>query len=99
MAVEMIEKDYSKDISLDSIAAKIGFTSSYFSTLFKQEMGDTYINYLNKYRISRAKEMLHEKNSTVCNIAKQAGFSSSYSFIRTFKKYEGITPGEYKAML
>ena len=99
MAVEMIEKDYAKDISLETIAAKVGFTSSYFSTLFKQEMGETYINYLNKYRITRAKQMLKEKNTTVNNIAQMAGFSSSYSFIRTFKKYEGITPGEYKAML
>jgi two-component system, response regulator YesN len=99
MAVELIEKDYSKDISLDTISTKVGFTSSYFSTLFKQEMGDTYINYLSKYRISRAKEMLQEKNATVCDIAKKAGFSSSYSFIRSFKKYEGVTPGEYKVML
>ena len=66
------------------------------SKRFKEQTGEKMLNYINKYRINKAKELLRERDLSVTNTAKQVGFQNSVTLIRLFKKYEGVTPGKYK---
>ncbi|WP_197080917.1 helix-turn-helix transcriptional regulator [Gordoniibacillus kamchatkensis] len=66
------------------------------SKLFKDHTGEGLLDFINKTRIEAAKRLIAAKNSHVNEIAGSVGFNDVNAFIRTFKKYEGITPGKYK---
>lgn len=79
-----------------SISDTFGLTRSYLSTLFKAQTKQTLLNYIGWVRIDGAKKLLREGNVSVKDISTQTGFLDSNVFIKTFKKYEGVTPGEYR---
>ena len=85
-----------KDLSLDDISRYCNISSYYFSKLFKQETGENYVEYLNKVRIGNAKKMLSESDVSIKEICYSVGFSDPNYFSRAFKKYEGVTPSEFK---
>ena len=59
-------------------------------------MGDNFKNYINMYRIEKAKEILREKKDIkIKDLAEKLGYNSSNTFIRIFKKYEGISPTQF----
>lgn len=93
---DFIEKNYKEDISLNQIADEIGYSSSYISIIFKDYSGTYFVDYLNSFRVTKAKEIFNKQNISVRKTAKKVGFNSSQHFIRVFKKIEGITPGQYK---
>jgi len=78
------------------ISATFGLTRSYLSTLFKAQTKQTLLNYIGWVRIDGAKKLLKEGNASIKDISTQTGFLDSNVFIKTFKKYEGVTPGEYR---
>jgi len=82
-------------ITLKSTAEYVGVNSAYLSKLFKSECGESYIDYLNNYRIEKAKELLSNTHASVKEVGYMVGFSNVQTFIRTFKKNEGVTPGRY----
>lgn len=91
-----LEENYSKDLSLENLADYLGHSFKYTSILFKKIMGDNFKNYLNSYRMSKAKElMLSNKNLKIKDIALLVGCNSSNTFIRIFRKYEGVSPTQY----
>ena len=59
-------------------------------------MGGGFTDYLNQYRIAKAKPLLEKNELTISEVGEQVGFNSAQSFIRVFKKYEGETPGQYR---
>ncbi|MDF2925631.1 MAG: hypothetical protein K0R57_4545 [Paenibacillaceae bacterium] len=69
---------------------------TYLSKLFKDYTGEGLLDALNKRRIVRAKELMADKGLTVGEVAEAVGFNDVGTFIRTFKRQEGITPGRYK---
>jgi AraC-like DNA-binding protein len=83
------------NISLNSIADYLGINPSYFSKLFKKEFNQNFINYLSYYRIEKAKQLLDNTQMSVKEVGFKVGFSTIQSFIRTFKKLEGTTPGKF----
>ena len=85
-----------KEISLDDVSSYCNISSYYFSKLFKQETGENYVEYLNKVRIENAKRLLNESDSSIKEVCYSVGFSDPNYFSRAFKKYEGVTPSEYK---
>lgn len=96
-AKNYIELHYSDpDLSLQLVADKCNTTTSYLSRLFKESFGVNFVEYLNEYRIEKAKELLDHSNTTVKDIALSTGFNSQQNFIRVFKKHIGLTPGQYK---
>ena len=95
-AEAFINRNYMKDLSLDDISRYFNISSYYFSKLFKQETGENYVEYLNKVRIGNAKKMLSESDVSIKEICYSVGFSDPNYFSRAFKKYEGVTPSEFK---
>jgi AraC-like DNA-binding protein len=73
-------------------------SQGYFSRLFIKSTGGSYSSFLLKKRIEWAKDLLLNANRTVSEVAFDIGFSDAGHFVRTFKKYEGITPGRYKKL-
>lgn len=95
--LDFIQKEYSNnDLSLSYVADHFYITPNYLSTFFKEQVGDTFLNYLTEFRIQKAKTMLRETEDAINVIAKKVGYASANTFIRTFKKIEKMTPGEYR---
>ena len=98
-ALAYIREHYSEDLSLEVLAENLLVSPSYLSSLFRQNIGKTYIEYLNSYRISRAKELMQEepylKNY---EIAVRLGYSPKY-FAQIFKQLEGVTLSDYRQNL
>lgn len=94
--LKYISDNYYDDIMLIDMAEELNMSLKYSSALFKKLIGQNFKDYLNHYRIDKAKEILEDKpESKVCDVAKSIGFNSSNTFIRVFKKYVGTSPGTY----
>ena len=74
----------------------VSINYSYFSILFKKYMNMSFSDYLNKVRIEKAKEFLKRVDYKIYDIAEEVGYKNSKYFTRAFKKYEKMTPNEYK---
>ncbi len=97
LAWEYISQNYaSADMSIQAAADHLGLTASYCSQLYKRQTGRAMLDDINQMRLNRAKELLRGTHLGLEEIAIQTGFLNSSTFIRTFKKYEGITPGQYR---
>jgi len=91
-----LEENYMIDISLENLADHLGHSFKYTSVLFKKVMGDNFKNYLSIYRIEKAKELMQENHDLkIKDLAELIGYNSSNTFIRIFRKYEGVSPGKY----
>ncbi|WP_214626703.1 helix-turn-helix domain-containing protein [Paenibacillus agaridevorans] len=85
-----------EDINLDLVADKLNITPGYLSSYFKEKTGTNFSDYLNDLRIGRAKELLLNLELRIQDVASEVGYHNVNSFIRMFKRYSGITPGEYR---
>ncbi len=95
-AKNFIEENYHKDISLDDVSRKVDISPYYFSKLFKEEVGENFIEYLTRIRIEKAKRLLQNRDLSIKNICADTGYSDPNYFSRIFKKYVGETPTEYR---
>ncbi|MCM3785741.1 AraC family transcriptional regulator [Neobacillus mesonae] len=93
--IRIVHKQYMQDISLEGCAHSAGTTPYTLSRLFKQITGVNFVDYLTEYRVDRAKEMLRLTDMKINEIAEGVGYKHSY-FNRIFKKYEGLTPSQYR---
>ncbi|MDF2921629.1 MAG: AraC family transcriptional regulator [Paenibacillaceae bacterium] len=93
-----IHQNYDKDISLDYFANRLNISMGHFSRLFKEAVGVKYVEYVTKVKIEAAKKQLLETNHTIEKIAVDVGYITTNAFIKTFKRYEGITPGKYRTV-
>lgn len=84
------------EISLNAVAAYANMSPSHFSTIFSQETGGTFIEYLIRTRIKKAKELLKTTNNRSSEIAYAVGYNDPHYFSYIFKKYTGLTPKEYR---
>ncbi len=75
----------------------IGFSSKYLSSLYKQLFGEKFKTTLDQKRIEKAKEIMRvNPNIKIKDLAEEIGYNSANTFIRVFKKYEGVSPGSLK---
>jgi YesN/AraC family two-component response regulator len=95
MTLEYIEKNISFPIQLSSVAKYICVSESYLSSLFKREIGENFIPYVNKIKINEAKKML-DTGMLVYQVSEKLGFENSTYFSKVFKKYVGISPEVYR---
>lgn len=99
MALTFIMDNYQNpDLNVSMLGEQFDITPAYLSKLYKQETGGTLLSTINKVRIEASKKLLCNTSMTVGQIALEVGYSYSNAFIRVFKKYEGVTPGQYKAV-
>ena len=95
-AIDYIEVNFHKDISLDELANELGISSYYFSKLFKEEKGEGFVEYLTRRRVDEAKALLKSPEHSIKEIGVACGYSDPNYFSRIFKKATGMTPTEYK---
>ena len=96
-ALQYINKNYKEKLSLKDIEANLHVNSSYFSTLFKQEMGITFTDYLNSLKIEHACQLLEHSNLSIIDVSLSTGFDDQSYFTKVFKKAKGLTPKAYRA--
>ena len=95
-ALELIYYNYADPLTVDDAALASGYGKSNFCKIFKNIVGDTFHNVLNRQRVDTSCGLLSETNLPVSEIALQVGFGDAKTFCRVFKEIKGITPGTYR---
>ncbi|WP_077613152.1 response regulator transcription factor [Clostridium sp. Marseille-P2415] len=86
-----------EDISLNVVASSVNISPNHFSTIFSQEMGITFVEYLTKVRMEAAKELLLKTDLRTSEIGYQVGYKDPHYFSYIFKKTHGITPKAFRS--
>lgn len=95
-ALHYIHSNYRHDITLNQVARSVNLSAGYLSNLFKKEVGDNFVAYLNHIRIEKAKRLLADSTLKAYDIAGQVGFTDSAYFCKVFKKAVGCSPVQYR---
>ena len=95
--LEIIRREYKDDISVEAVAKRICLTPNYLSTLFSRQMNQSYVKYLNNYRLDMAAHMLTNTNMKIVDIAFQVGLPRDSYFVTLFKQRYGVTPSSFRA--
>ena len=95
-AIDYIQANLDKRITLGDMAAAVGMNRKYFCSYFKKHTLTTPVTYLTALRIRHAKTLLREKQLSVLEVALSCGFDNVSFFIRQFKAATGLTPGQYR---
>jgi len=95
-AERFIWEHYTRKLSLKEIATASGLSAPYFSTVFKEEMGENLSNYLNRLRTEKAAVMLAITDKPINEVAAACGFEDQSWFSKIFKNNIGLTPGKYR---
>jgi len=95
-AIAYIHRHYGQDFSLADAARDAGVSPSYLSRLFKEECGMGFAEYLNRFRVERAKRLIEEGDLKLKEIVKNVGFNQYNYFFKVFKEMTGMTPHEYE---
>lgn len=94
-AMLMIEENYASKITLEELADTCRLSPNYFCRCFRETVGQTPIEYITEYRIEAACEMLAKGNNSITDVCFSCGFNDLSYFIHIFKRYKGVSPGEY----
>lgn len=92
----MMDNYLNPDLRIEDIARESNYSYTYFTKAFKKYMHDTPINHLNKLRLSKAKELMKDKNLSLEEVAKRSGYNTQSNFTEAFKRIIGLSPIEYR---
>jgi AraC-like DNA-binding protein/ligand-binding sensor protein len=95
-AESFIRENYTRKVRLKEVADVSGLSAPYFSTVFKEEMGENLSDYLNRLRVDRAAKLLLDTDFSLSEIAGSCGFEDQSWFSKIFKSYTGTSPGKYR---
>ena len=98
-AIDFIDKNYTRTITLDDVAEHVFLSPTYVSYLFRTEVKMNFINYLTTKRMEKAKELLKDPRQRIYEISTSVGYENSRYFSSIFKKYTGQTPVDYRSSL
>ena len=96
---QICERDYSGSITIKAISDEMFYNPNYLNNLFKQETGETILEYITKLRMEKAKQLLREPYVKIYEIAQRVGYAHESYFRNLFKQYVGIGPKEYREKL
>lgn len=94
--IDMIQRYYDTDLTLEQCAAKLHYNANYLSSVFRKETNYSFSEYLSAYRFNMAKKWLAETDMTIKDIAAKLCYNNPQNFIRSFRKQEGMTPGQFR---
>ena len=94
--LQWISAHYAEGLRVADAAGVCSFSSSHFMRWFRQMTGQSFVAFLNEYRLNAAAEALHATDETVLTIASRCGFENLSYFNRAFKAHFGMTPREYR---
>lgn len=95
-ALVYIEDNLTRELTMDEVAGSIAISYNYFSRRFKEYTGYGFSEYINLRRIARSKSYLEDPSLKIADIAYKVGYNSASTFSKTFKKYEGCYPADYR---
>lgn len=95
-AIEYIDSNLNKRLTLDQVSSKVYLSDYYFSKLFKRETGLSFSVYLNARKVQKAMILLKESDKSVNDISDALGFTRLSYFSQTFKKYTGVAPTKFR---
>jgi len=95
-AVEFINMNYSRKMSIEEMTKFLGLSRKYFSKIFKGITNTTPKEYLMNYRVNKACELMSEHSLSISNIARSVGYDDPLLFSKIFKKIKGFSPREYE---
>lgn len=95
--LEWIKINAAKDLTIESIAQKFGYNKDYLSRCFKKDFGISIKKLITISRIDIIKKLLMDTNNSIKEISHESGFPDDNYMIKIFKKYEGITPSQYRS--
>ena len=93
---ELVQEKVEEDLSLEEMARTAGLSEAHFSQVFRNTTGQTPHQYLLRYRVQRAKEMLRSAEMRVLDVAIACGFKTQQHFARVFRQLCGASPTEYR---
>ena len=96
-AERFIRETLTRKMSLGEIAGIAGLSAPYFSTIFKDEMGENLSRYINRLRVEKASRMLLETNLSLSDISSECCFEDQSWFSKIFKSFTGTSPGKYRS--
>jgi len=96
-AMDYVNKNFDKNLSLTYISNLVSRNYSYFSNLFSTETGSNFCDYLRNVRIEKAKELLRDMRYMVNDISRKVGYQDTVQFSKAFRKHTGMTPGQYRS--
>lgn len=94
--IDIIQKQYDTDLTIEKCASELHYNANYLSSVFRKETNLSFSEYLTIHRFNMAKKWLSEGEMTVKTIAEKLRYNNSQNFIRSFRKVEGMTPGQYR---
>jgi two-component system response regulator YesN len=95
-AKHYIEEHLAEEVSLEEVAYHIGLNASYFSQLFKHSTQETFVQYRTRRRMEKAKKLLAQPHYRITDISGEVGYADHPHFTKTFKKYTGLLPSEFR---
>ncbi|MEH6991866.1 response regulator [Neobacillus drentensis] len=95
-AIGYVSRNLEKRISLEEVSSYLFLNQSYFSRLFKKEVGENFVEFVTKMKITRAKELLEQTPDSVGKICERLGYDNQSYFIKLFKTHVGVTPIEFR---
>lgn len=98
-AILFIGQKYKEDISMEQCAEYVNLSPHYFSKLFKQHVGENFIDYITRLRLNEAKVLIAQEHLSLKEVCYEVGYKDPNYFSRVFKKAEGITPSEYRQLV
>ncbi|MFE6078457.1 response regulator [Paenibacillus sp. NPDC057886] len=96
--LEVVKNHYQDELSLKTLSQRLELHPNYLGQLFQQEVGTTFSDYVNQYRIERATHLLLYSDKKTAEIAGEVGYWDSTYFYRQFKKYAGVSPTELRSI-
>lgn len=96
IAISYLKMHFRDDITLQGVASLLGFSSGYFSTLFRKNIGSTFVQFLNDLRLEYSKNLLSYDKFAINEICVMSGFKSYSNFLKAFKNKYGVLPKEYR---
>lgn len=97
-AMDYVENNYKSKVSVKDIATKLSITPNYFSQIFKAQKGMNFTDFLNEFRVKKAKQLLKYNDLKVYEISELVGYQNYKYFNKIFKKYTGMSPKEYQTL-
>lgn len=94
--IRYLHQHYQEPVSLEGVGRAVGFSTSECCRIFKRVTGDTILNYLRSYRLTKSIELLQETDLSISQIAYESGFNGASYYIESFKKELGQTPLQYR---
>ena len=85
-----------RDLKIDEVATRCGFSSRHLARLFKSQFGESFSDSLLRARIQTASHLLLDDSYPLKQIARKSGFNSTSAFVRSFRRFTGVTPGVYR---